>query len=395
VQLDTKTAGSVSGEVQIVDSSGVVPGSNAYLYGVGQGSNIAAVSTTAAQSVATGLQEPGQVAGDAFGDVFVADATLGTVEDYPVSTTARPFVGTAITGFTAPTGVAVDPVGDLYVGDSGSVYEIPYVSGALATKEQTALLKGLGNDLNLAADASGDVFVADKSNKQVIEIPNPQTALLRDGLSNLVLGASAKFTSPSAIATDNSGNVWVADGANLWEITLPYGQAAEVITGGLSAPVTGLAIDPSGSIFVAESTGLWWIPYLASSGGLSFSQAVQVSSIPVLGSAPIGVGLDGFENAYVSYGSGASAGLSQVGAGGSVNFDNYSPELNPDVPFEYDALLFNLGNAPLTLSAFSGDSITGTNAGDFTVGAATENSPGLRPWNEHSAGKFLLPRVGC
>jgi hypothetical protein len=388
VQLDTKTAGSVSGEVQIVDSSGVVPGSNAYLYGVGQGSNIAAVSTTAAQSVATGLQEPGQVAGDAFGDVFVADATLGTVEDYPVSTTARPFVGTAIgTGLTAPTGVAVDPVGDLYIGDSGTVYEIPYVSGALATKEQTPLLKGLGSDLNLAADASGDVFVADKSNKQVIEIPNPQTALLRDGLSNLVLGASAGFKSPSAIATDNSGNVWVADGTDLWEITLPYGQAAEVLTG-LSAPVTGLAIDPSGSIFVAESTGLWWIPYLASSGGLSFSQAVQVSSIPVLGSAPIGVGLDGFENAYVSYGSGASAGLSQVGAGGSVNFDNYSPELNPDVPFEYDALLFNLGNAPLTLSAFSGDSITGTNAGDFTVGAATENSPACGPGTSTLPGSF-------
>jgi Bacterial Ig-like domain (group 3) len=387
VQLDTKTAGSVSGELQIVNSNGVVEGSNGYLNGVGQGSNIAAVSTTGAQSVATGLQEPGQVAGDAWGDVFVADATLGTVEEYPVSTTARPFVGTAIYTGTAPTGVAVDAAGDLYIGDSGSVYEIPYVNSALATKEQTLLLKGLGNDLSLAADASGDVFVADKSNKQVIEIPNPQTALLRQGLSNLILGAGAGFTGPSAIATDNSGNVWVADGADLWEITLPYGEAAEVLSG-LSAPVTGLAIDPSGSIFVAESSGLWWIPYLSSSGGLSFSQAVQVGSIPALGSAPIGVGLDGFENAYVSYGSGTSAGLSQVGAGGSVDFNNYAAELNPDVPFEYDALLFNLGNAPLTLSAFSGDSVSGANAGDFTVGAATENSPACGPGTSTLPGSF-------
>jgi len=372
-QITPTTAGTVEAELQMVDASNkVIEGSDAFIYGIGQGANVANIASPAAVPLALGLNAPQQVAADPRGITYVADSDLKAVLEYPAGTTSQ-VVGTYLgTGLTAPTGVAVDRAGDLYIGDSGSLIEIPYIGSGLATTKQTTLMTGLGDHLNLAADSAGDVFVADKDKKQVVEMRNPQSTLVRENEPNLVLGASAGFTGPSAVATDNSGNVWVADGSNLWEITMPFGLAAE-ITSDLTAPVTGLAVDPSGSIFVAEGNGLWWIPYLTASGGLSVNGAVQVTSIPALSANPSSVALDGFDNAYVTYpaNGGATAGLSQLGATGAVDWG----QIVPFEAFEQDAQLYNLGNAPLTLSALSNDSFTGGNAADYAVIGATNGSP--------------------
>jgi sugar lactone lactonase YvrE len=366
VQLNTPTSGSVSGELQILDASkDIVAGSNIYLNGIGEGPAVSVLSPVAVQSVAKGLQAPEQVAGDSLGNSYVADSTLAAIEMYPAGSNS--VVGTALgTGLTAPTGVAVDGAGDLYIGDSGHIIEIPFINDALAPKQQTTLLTGLGSHLNLATDGAGDVYVADMDNKQIVKISNPQIGLLLQGQGVNTIGAGVTFTGPSAIATDNLGNVWVADGTKLWELT-PSGGSNE-ITSSLSAPVTGLAVDPSGSVFVAESTGLWWIPYEASSGGLNVNGAVQVAATLGSGSVPVSVALDGMENAYATYGSGSTAGMSQLGVGGTINFGQIVPFAESD----QEAQLFNLGNAPLTLSAFSGDLFTGANAADYSVGTPND-----------------------
>jgi hypothetical protein len=379
LQLNTKTAGSVEGELQLLDDSGnVIDGSNLYVTGIGQGSAVSVLGSPASQIVASGLSSPRQVATDSSGNTYVADSGLKAIEEFAAGSTTGKALGS---GLTAPTGVAVDGAGDVYIGDSGKVIEIPFINGALATAQQTTLATGLGSHLNLAADSAGDVFVADKDNKQVVEIPNPHTALLLAGEPVLKLGANAGFTGPSAIATDNSGNVWVADGANLWEISMPFGGATEV-TSSLQAPVTGLAVDPSGSVLVAGANGLTWIPYqtTSTSSGLNVNAVIQVT--PGLGAnkdaLPIGVALDPSNNIYVSYASSSAVGVAQLGIGGSVNFDEFG-EVNPDVPFEADAQLFNVGNTPLNVGAFSGDTISGPNAGVYSVGTATLNSPSCDP----------------
>jgi hypothetical protein len=108
----------------------------------------------------------------------VADSALKYIEEYKAGTTT-PTPGAQLgTGLTAPTGVAVDGSGDLYIGDSGNIIEIPFINGKLATSQQTTLLTGLGDQLSLAADAQGDVFAADEANKQVVEVPNPQTSAM-------------------------------------------------------------------------------------------------------------------------------------------------------------------------------------------------------------------------
>ena len=97
--------------------------------------------------------------------------------------------------------------------------------------------------------------------------------------------------------------------------------------------------------------------------------------------APIGVVLDGSQNAYAIYGSGESSGstpatgLAQLGLTGTYNFD-IEGEINPNVPFEVDAQIFNLGNQSLTISDDpTVDVVSGTSASDYTVAAATLNSP--------------------
>lgn len=383
VQLSPQTAGSISGELQILDSNNnIVAGSNVYLNGIGQGAAVSVLSPILEQFVAKGLQAPQQVAGDAWGNSYVADSTLGTVEMYPAGSSS--VVGTALgTGLKAPTGVAVDGTGDVYIGDSGSILEIPFINGKLATADQTTLLTGLGDHLNLAADGAGNVYVADKDNKQVVKISNPQMAFLLQGQGVITIGASAGFTGPSAIATDNSGNVWVADGNNLWELT-PSGGANE-ITSTLDGPVTGLAVDPSGSVFVAQANGVIWIPYNTSTGGLNVNGEVLVASSvgPNGASMPVSLALDGLENAYVTYGSGTTAGLSQLGVGGSINFGQIVPYLEAD----QEAQVFNLGNAPLTLSAFSGDTFSGTNAADYAVGNPAD-SPACGPSTQTAPGNY-------
>jgi hypothetical protein len=389
VQLNTTKAGSVEGEVQLLDSKGnVMDGSNAYLTGTGQGAAVSVVSSATVQSIASGLNTPKQVAADLWGNTYVADSALKAIEKYPAGTTSPTSGKVFGSSLSAPTGVVVDGVGNLFIGDSGNVYEIPYINGALATAQQTQIASGLGTgNLNLAIDGEGDVFVADEADKQVVEIPNPQTALMLQGYPQITLGSG--FTGPSAIATDSSGNAWVADGTNLWEISMPWGGMTEVATG-LHAPVTGLAVDPSGSVFVAEANGLVWIPYSTTTGSLNVNSEILLTSS--LGSGPAipwGVALDGAQNAYASYGNGSTAGLAQLGIGGVYNFSNYG-EVNPNVPFEVDAQILNLGNLPLAVSDDpTVDLVSGTSAADYSVSPATENSPAC------SASKNTPPGGSC
>ena len=379
--LNPTTAGLVQAEVQFLDANNnVIPGSSAVVSGIGLAPAASVLETPATQSIASGLNEPGQVAADYLGNTYVADAGLKAIEMYAANSSSAAIGKSIGTSLTAPTGVAVDGAGNVYIGDSGKVIEIPMVNGALVASEQTTLASGFGNSLNLAVDGVGDVFVADKSNKQVVEIQNPQTDwVMSSGVTTTVLATGTTFSGPSAIATDNWGNVWVADGSNLYEIGMPFGGVAKQITGTpLAAPVTGLAIDPSGSVLVAQATGLLWIP--ATSTGLNINSPVILASGFGTNNAvaPYSVAMDGNQNIYTDYGSSTTAGLTQIGVSGNIALDSFG-EVNPNSPFEADPLIFNLGNSPLTLSAFTGDTISGTNSSEYTVGAANENSPSCGP----------------
>jgi sugar lactone lactonase YvrE len=360
--VNPRVAGAVSGQLQMLDSSNsVISNSAAYLYGVGQGPEVSLLGAPAILQIGKNFSTPAQVAVDSQGATYVADPGQGSVLQYPAGSTAATAPVSIGSGLTAPTGVAVDGAGNVYIGDSGKVIEVPFVAGALDAAAQTVLQSGLGANLNLAVDGAGNVFVADPSNARVVKISNPSTKSILFSGSTLSLDsgfALGGFTTPSAVAVDGSGDVFVADGANLDEVT-PLGDQT-TITAGLTGTVTGLAVDASGSVYVSGTDGLSRIP--AEDGTLNFNHAISVGQGAI--NTPTSVALDRIGNLYVSYmGSGSTPSVAELSVNGSFDYGTVTPYIETDA----DVQLFNIGNLPLTLSSFSGDLLTGTNAADYSL----------------------------
>ena len=363
-----RVAGPVSGQLQMLDgSNNVIPNSATFLYGVGQGPEISVLGSPAVLPIGTGYSAPAQVAVDSVGATYVADPGQGMVLQYPAGSTAATHGVSIGTGLTAPTGVAVDGQGNVYIGDSGKVIEVPYVAGALDAAAQKVIQSGLGTSLNLTVDGAGNVYVADLSKARVVEITNftAQSTLYSGSTLSLNSGfALGGFTKPLAVAVDGWGNVFVVDGTNLVEVT-PQGDQTTITTG-LSGTVTGLAVDTSGSVYVSGTDGLSRIPSVG--GTLSFNSAVGIGLGTI--NSPTSVAVDRIGNLYVSYmGSGSTASVAELSVNGSFDYGTVTPYIETDA----DVQLFNIGNLPLTLSPFAGDTITGTNAADYLLVTAGDS----------------------
>ena len=364
-------AGTVSGQLQMLDSSGnVISKSAVFVHGVGQGPQVSALSSPAVSSIGSAFSTPEQVAVDAAGATYVADSGQGKVLQYPAGSSTPVAIGT---GLKAPTGVAVDGFGNVYIGDSGQVIEVPYQSGALNSAAQTVIQTGLGNALNLAVDGAGNVFVADQDNAQVVRIATPSAESTLFAASLVTIGSG--FTAPSAVAVDGSGDLFVADGTNLDEVTEWAGQST--ITTKLSGPVSGLSLDASGSIYVAEPAGLLRIPM--ESSALSFNDAATIDADVI--TTPNSVAIDRTGNLYVSYAANGAPSVAELSVNGSYAFGAVTPLILTNG----EAQLFNIGNQPLTLSALAGDVFTGTNAADFSLQTAGD-SPACDPSTPIAAG---------
>lgn len=357
--VNPSVAGPVSGQLQMLDSSGtVISKSSVFIHGVGQGAALSAFGAPAEVPLGSGFTKPAQVAVDSLGVTYVADPGLGKVLQFAVGSTTGVSIGS---GLKAPTGVAVDGYGDLYIGDSGNVIEVPYVSGALNAAGQTTLQSGLGNTLNLAVDGAGDVYAADKDNGQVVKIANSsvQSTLFSDTLVTVGSG----FKAPSAVAVDGSANLYVADGTSLIEVTEWGGQST--VTTGLAGSVNGLAVDASGSVYIAEAAGLQRIP--TDSGALNVNGAVTIDATGV--QTPAGVAVDRAGNLYVShFASDGTPAVTQLSVNGNYDFGVVTPLVLTNGEIE----LFNIGNVPLNFSPIAGDVFSGTNAGDYSVQPAND-----------------------
>lgn len=363
--VNPSVTGSVSGQLQMLDSKGnILANSAVFIHGSGQGPEVSVLGSPALSSIGSGFAKPAQVAVDASGAIYVADPGQGKVLQYAVGASTPVSIGT---GLKSPTGVAVDGYGNVYIGDSGEVFEVPFQSGALINAAQTTLDAGLGNSLNLAVDGTGNVYVADQDNSQVVKIPTPtqESTIFAD--SPITVGTG--FTAPSAVAVDGAGNLFVTDGTDLDEITIWGGQST--ITTQLTGTAGGLALDASGSVYVAESTGLLRIPSISNSLNIADSVTIDATDIP----KAAGVALDRTGNLYVVYSTGGgTAGVGELSFNGNYDFGVVTPLIS--TPGE--AEIFNVGNQPLSFSALSGDTFTGTYAADYSVLTAND-SPACDP----------------
>lgn len=380
IALNPTAIGNVTGQLQMLDANNKVIGKSAVnLYGQGQGSGISILGAPAETAIGSGYGQPKQVAVDAKGNLYVADEGLGKVLEYAPGSSTGVSIGT---GITAPTGVAVDGIGNVYIADSGNVFEVPNESGALNSADQTTLATGLGANLNLALDGPANLYVADKDNARVVKISTPSVASTI--LANTAVTVGSGFKAPSAVAVDGSGNLFVTDGANLYEVSYWGGQST--ITTQLPATASGLALDASGSVYVAQTTGLTRIPML--NGALSINGAAPIDTANL--TAPASVAVDRTGNLYVAYLSkGGKESVAQVGVNGNYNMDVVTPLVLTNGETE----IFNIGNQPLVFSAFSGDTFSGTNGGDYSL-QAPNDSPACDPSAPTAAGSSCYFGVG-
>jgi uncharacterized repeat protein (TIGR01451 family) len=228
-------------------------------------------------TLASGLAGLGSaIAVDGAGNVYVPNATSGTVTEVPADGGSP---ATLASGLAGPAGVAVDPDGRVYVTDTGgTILEIPAGGGTPAT-----LASGIAGS-GIALDAAGNLYVAATSNDAIDEIP-------AGGGTPVAVGSG--FAQPTGVAVDSAGNVYVTDTDHnaVKEVT---GGNVVTLASGLSN-LQDIAVDTAGNVYVTRdgvlsgTNGLFEIPAGSSvpvAVGSGFSSpwgvAVEPAATPAL-----------------------------------------------------------------------------------------------------------------
>lgn len=231
------------------------------------------------------------LAGDATGNVFVADRTairritpLGIVTTIAGSATST---GTndgsaSEARFTSLSGLAADATGNLLAFDNATLRRIT-AAGVVTTLAGSAAQVGSADGAGAAArfgsggaiafDADGNAYVADTDNHTVRRVTPAGVVTTIAGSAAVPgtadgTGAAARFTRPAAIAFDRAGNFVVADTGSHTVRRVTPGGAVTTIAGvagtagfadgpALAATFSfpsGVAVDRAGNVFVASDT---------------------------------------------------------------------------------------------------------------------------------------------
>lgn len=245
----------------------------------------------AGHAAAAGLTAPAGVAVAGDGSVYVTDmlgqrvlrvdatgavsAVAGSGEagdggDYGPATAAR---------LSDPGGVAVDAAGNLYVADTFGLRLrrvdpagiITTVGGAYGGDDGPAVDAHLGYPADLAVDRAGNVYIADTSNHRVRRVD-------REGTITTIAGTGVRLYSvdggpavatglfrPGGVAVDQAGDVYIADACRLRRVEGAAESAGGTITTIASFPgppsdlglwprlpcnVSRVAVDGAGRVYV-------------------------------------------------------------------------------------------------------------------------------------------------
>jgi sugar lactone lactonase YvrE len=339
---------------------------------------------------------------------------------------------TNVSQFNNPGGVAMDVFGNLYIADTGddTIRKIA-PDGIVSTFVGSPGVSGSadGNGTNaffnapqgVAVDNSGNVYVADTGNFTIRKITTNGVVTTLAGLAGNAgssdgLGTNAEFYEPEGIAVDSSSNVFVAD---TWNHTIreisPSGMVVTIAgsagnpgstnatgTNALFYEPQGVAVDASDDVFVAD-TGNNVIREIAANGTVSTLAgsvgnpgSIDATGTNALFDSPQGISLDSLGNLYVadylnnSIREVTSAGVVTTIAGSSESFGStdgtgtnalfWGPQgiaVNPNNPdYVYVA---DTGNSTIRLVSYSNQSWSvSTFAGHASIGSTDSTGSAAR-----------------
>jgi sugar lactone lactonase YvrE len=249
--------------------------------------------------VASGFNNPYDLAVDPFGNVFVTDCYANRVAKLAPDGLGG-YTQSTVISISNPLGVDVDAFGNLFVTSwqSGSVLE--YTPGGPGSYNSP---RSIGHDLyssrGLAIDASGNLYVANSYNNQVEKLsPNGS-----GGYTQRVIAPSVNY--PNGVAVDSLGNVFVAEtGNSAIEELSPDGDGGYTMTAlgsDLSSP-WGVGVDAANNVY-ADDTGNGRIVKIVpqiNGAGQSFQVTLRTPTTPTITNIPASPGVGGSFTASVS-----------------------------------------------------------------------------------------------
>jgi FtsP/CotA-like multicopper oxidase with cupredoxin domain/streptogramin lyase len=198
------------------------------------------VSAQPMTALASGFNQPANLAVDTNGNVYIADRGNNVIKEWSpaFNTVSTPI----FSGLSAPEGIAVDPLGNVYIanGDS-SIKKWSPTSGLLTTLTSS----GISGPSGLALDQAGNVYVALPSLGAIKEWH------VADGSVTTVV--SSGLNSPYGVAVDVAGNVYIANtyGNSVYVWNAVNHILSPLVTTGLSFP-WNVTVDDGGNVYIAD-----------------------------------------------------------------------------------------------------------------------------------------------
>ncbi|MBZ0292272.1 MAG: hypothetical protein K8L99_06860 [Anaerolineae bacterium] len=199
------------------------------------------------------IEEPGSIAADAAGTVYVSDIACGCIYIFSNSS----WSGAPITGFIeyAPESIVINPSGLLYgtnEDDEGFISVLAFQNGAQV--QSITLSEDVFLQPRLAVDNSGRVLVLTDDGSIVAVESNPTAPLFNIGtVSEIVLDFAVDPGGNLILLTEDQGIVVIDQQGNF--IDQPGTLVDDTPQGAEMVFPTGLAVSPDGTIYFADSDG--------------------------------------------------------------------------------------------------------------------------------------------
>jgi sugar lactone lactonase YvrE/predicted esterase len=312
----------------------------------GSAASSAVVLTVAGTSAAL-LQYPVGIAGDAVGNLYVADSSSNTIRKITSAGLVSTLAGTAgVAGsqdglgsgalFNQPGGLTVDANGNVFVADTGNATirritpggSVTTVAGSPARRgslDGPGAAAAFNSPGGIAVDGSGALYVADAFNATIRRIALDNTVSTLAGSAGLRgdadgTGSNARFNFPGGLAVDHAGNLYVADTYNDTLRRIAANGTVSTLAGsaGISgaADLTGVnalfnqpggvAVDSAGNVYVADTgngtvrliTGGGVVTTVAGTPGIAGARDSAVGD--ALFNQPRSLAIDGAGNLFVA-----------------------------------------------------------------------------------------------